>query len=331
MIVKKRNQRTLAKPIAFSGLGIHTGKNVSMRFCPAQESAGISFKRVDLPLQPIIPASVDYVIDTTLRSTNLGVGGVRIHTVEHVLAALRAYEIDNLLIEVDNMEPPVGNGSSDVFVQMIEEAGIREQKSTQPIISIKEPIYYSAGDSHLVALPSTEYRISYTLSYPGHPVLDAQFHSISLSAETFKKEIAPCRTFSLYHEVEHLIDRGLIKGGSLDNAVVIHDQAVYSKEGLFFPNEMVRHKILDLIGDLSLTGLNFMAHVISIRSGHPTNFAFAKKILALLKERENPPLKGRDCLHPNLEGVSNPLQNKELKYPGLKAWVSPISMKKEEL
>lgn len=276
---RERPQRTLAQAASFSGIGIHTGKVVNMRFLPAPEGSGIKFRRVDLPSKPEIPATVEYVVDTS-RSTILGLADVRVHTVEHVLAALRAYEIDNLCIEIDNLEPPVGNGSSDLFVQMIEEAKILDQAAKLPLVSILEPIYYSDKDIHIVALPSTEYRISYTLSYPDPEVLRAQFHSLVLTPESFKNEIAPCRTFSLYKEISYLIDKGLIKGGSLDNAVVIHDEAVFSKGGVFFPNEMVRHKILDLIGDLSLVGFPFLAHIIAIRSGHASNWQFSKKILS---------------------------------------------------
>lgn len=280
----QRKQRTLRKAIEFSGIGIHTGKNVTLRFCPAPSSTGIIFKRTDLPMQPSIPATVEYVIDTS-RSTILGLGTIRVHTVEHVLAALRAFAIDNLVIEIDNLEPPVGNGSSDVFVAMIEEAGIQELDATLPILQLKEPVYYSDKEIQIIALPADHFRISYTLSYANHPLLSAQFHDTIVDAETFKKNIAPCRTFSLYEEVAFLMDKGLILGGSLDNAVVIHKEAVYSKGGLFFPDEMVRHKVLDMIGDLMLVGLFFHAHVISLRSGHASNYQFAKKLLqSLTKE-----------------------------------------------
>lgn len=284
-LLLERTQRTLARPVSFSGIGIHTGEVVSMRFLPAEEHTGIKFKRIDLPSQPEIPATVEYVVDTS-RSTNLGLADVRVQTVEHVLAALRAFEIDNLCIEIDNLEPPVGNGSSDVFVELIEEAGILEQKAKLPIISLTEPIYYSENDIHLVALPSSEYRITYTLSYPDQPVLKAQFHSLALTPESFKNEIAPCRTFSLYKEISYLIDKGLIKGGSLRNAVVIDGEAVFSKDGLFFPDEMVRHKILDLIGDLSLVGFHFLAHIIAIKSGHTSNWKFSQKILNSFRGRD---------------------------------------------
>lgn len=279
----QRQERTLKAPANFAGIGVHTGKNVTLRFCPAPVGTGIVFKRVDLPAQPIIPASLEYVVDTS-RSTTLGLQDVRLHTVEHVLSALRAYEIDNLIVEVDNVEPPVGNGSSDVFVDMIEEVGIEEQPHKKSVWSLKKPVHFSEGDIHIVAMPSPEYRISYTLSYPNHPLLKAQFHSFALTPEGFKKEIAPCRTFSLYQELSYLIDKGLIKGGSLDNAVVINNEVVYSKGGLFYPDEMVRHKILDMIGDLSLIGFPINAHFISIRSGHASNFLFAKKLVNSLQE-----------------------------------------------
>lgn len=272
-----RKQRTLKTDASFSGIGIHTGVQVHLRFVPAKEGTGIVFKRVDLPSQPIIPATIEYVLDTT-RSTNIGIGNVRIHTVEHVLAAVRAYQIDNLCIEVSNIEPPVGNGSSDVFVDMIERAGIEEQEALKPIVKLQNPVYHSEKDIHLVALPYDGYRISYTLNYPGSKVLQAQYFNLDVDSASFKREISPCRTFSLYEEVSMLMDRGLIKGGSLDNAVIIKDEVVFSKNGLFFPDEMARHKILDMIGDLSLVGFEFHAHVIAIRAGHGSNFAFSKKL-----------------------------------------------------
>lgn len=248
-----------------------------MRFVPAKEGAGVFFKRIDLPGTPIIPATVEYVCSNS-RNTTLGIADVRINTVEHVLAAIRAYHIDNLCIEIHGIEPPVGNGSSDVFISMIEEAGILEQEGNVPIVKLCSPVYWSEGEIHLVALPYDGYRISYTLNYPETKILKSQYFSTAIDTETFKREIAPCRTFSLYGEVSALMDRGLIKGASLDNAVVIKDEVILSKDGLFFPDEMVRHKILDVVGDLSLVGFEFHAHVIAIRAGHASNVAFAKKI-----------------------------------------------------
>jgi UDP-3-O-[3-hydroxymyristoyl] N-acetylglucosamine deacetylase len=272
-----RKQRTLKNVAEYSGIGLHTGAEVTMRFVPTKEGMGISFKRVDLPGQPIIPATVEYVC-ANMRNTTLGIADVRIHTVEHVLAAIRAYNIDNIMIEINGIEPPVGNGSSDIFIDMIETSGIVEQESSTPIVKLSHPVYWSEGEIHLVAIPSDCYRISYTLNYPDTRLLKSQYYSFALTSETFKQEIAPCRTFSLYEEVSMLMDRGLIKGASLDNAVVIKDDTILSKGGLYFADEMVRHKILDVIGDLSLIGFDIQAHIIAIRSGHASNVAFARKL-----------------------------------------------------
>ncbi|MBS0654661.1 MAG: UDP-3-O-acyl-N-acetylglucosamine deacetylase, partial [Verrucomicrobia bacterium] len=194
------------------------------------------------------------------------------------LAAVRAYEIDNLCIEISAGEPPAGNGSSDVFVEMIEQAGVVEQDAHVSIRKITQPLFLTEGDIHIVGLPSDEYRISCTLHYPQARMVGSQYYSTVLTSENFKRELAPCRTFSLYEEVSHLIDRGLIKGASLENGVVVMDDAIVSKGGLYFPNEMVRHKMLDLIGDLSLIGINFTGHIIAIKPGHSTNFRFAQKL-----------------------------------------------------
>ena len=280
-MILKRNQHTLKSKIEFSGIGIHTGRDVTMRFCPAPIGTGIVFKRIDLPSQPLIPATVEYVCDL-LRSTTIGIGDVKIHTVEHVLAALNAFHIDNLLIEIDNIEPPVGNGSSDVFVEMIEKVGIETQEGSVPIFKIEAPVFWADRDIQIVALPYDGFRISYTLNYPQTKILKAQFQTFEINAHNFKSEIASCRTFSLYEEVSMLLDKGLIKGASLDNAVVIKDEVVLSKNGLFFPDEMVRHKMLDMVGDLKLVGFDFHAHIISIRSGHASNHEFAKSIYAYI-------------------------------------------------
>jgi len=276
-----RKQRTLQNDASYSGLGLHTGEKVSLRFVPAKEGTGIVFKRIDLPNQPVVPATVEYVCSNS-RNTTLGVADIRIHTVEHVLAAVKAYQIDNLCIEIDGIEPPVGNGSSDVFVEMIENAGISEQEDTVPVLSLKAPVYWSEGDIHLVGLPCDTYKISYTLDYPATKLIKSQYFSLSIDQDSFKREIASCRTFSLYEEVSTLIDKGLIKGASLDNAVVIKDDTILSKGGLFFSDEMVRHKILDVIGDLALVGYDFKAHIIAIRSGHASNVAFARKLYSQL-------------------------------------------------
>ncbi|MCC5832120.1 MAG: UDP-3-O-acyl-N-acetylglucosamine deacetylase [Chlamydiales bacterium] len=276
--MKSRPQRTLKKEVSFSGVGIHTGKEVSIRFCPAEADNGIVFQRVDLPGKPTIPAAIEYVQDTS-RSTKIGVGSASVQTVEHLLAALYAFQIDNLCVQLDEGEPPVGDGSSLPFVELIEAAGIQEQEADKIVHPLKEPLYYSKGETHLVALPSDEYRISYTLHYPHTPVIRSQYLSLPVNEKVFKSEISMCRTFALYEEITALMERGLIRGGSLENAVVIKDDVVFSKEGLRFSDEMVRHKMLDLIGDLSLVGFPFEAHVIAVRSGHRANVELGKEFV----------------------------------------------------
>jgi len=276
--MKTRLQRTLKKEVSFSGVGLHTGKEVTIRFCPAPEHSGIVFQRIDLPGRPIIPAAIEYVKETS-RSTTIGIGSCCVQTVEHVLAALHAYQIDNLCIQVTEGEPPISDGSSTTFVEMIENAGIQEQQAPATLVQLQKPIYFSQGETHLVAIPAPEYRISYTLYYPSSSVIRSQYFSCPITTETFKKDISCCRTFALYDEIKFLMEKGLIRGGSLENAVVIKDDVVFSKEGLRFPDEMVRHKVLDLIGDLALVGFYFCAHVIAIRSGHASNVALGRELV----------------------------------------------------
>lgn len=286
VVALERSQRTLLTEVSYSGIGVHSGKQVNLNLVPAKPGTGIVFRRVDLPGKPEIPASVEYVQDT-LRCTTIGVGTTQVQTIEHVVAALTANQIDNVYVDVDAEEPPIGNGSSDVFVDLIEQAGSKEQDSKIQVLKLLEPVYFSDNDIHIVALPYDGYRISYTLSYPKSEALKNQYQSIEINKETFNEELAPCRTFALYEEISLLIDHGLIKGGSLENAVVIKDDVVFSKDGLFFPDEMVRHKILDMVGDLKLVGFDFHAHIIAVKAGHTSNFAFAKKLLRYFTKGKN--------------------------------------------
>jgi len=248
-----------------------------MKFIPAPENSGIVFRRTDLSEMPSFRATYEHLVGTP-RCTNLGNSKVLIQSVEHVLSALYAYEIDNLIIELDGPEVPAVDGSSLVFLDLIEKAGTAPQSSSLFIYQLQDPVYWSKDDVHLIAIPSHEFRISYTLNYPGHPLLDAQYFSCSIDPITYKTQIAPSRTFSLYEEIIAFLDKGLIKGGSLDSGVVIKGQQVMNAEGLRFPNEMVRHKILDLMGDLALSEIRFQAHIIAIKSGHFSNTEFGKKL-----------------------------------------------------
>ncbi len=260
-----------------TGMGLFTGQKVEITLKPAEANFGICFQRVDLPDKPILPAQVQYVRGTP-RCTILGKNGTTVQTVEHLLAAIKAFDIDNLLIEIDGPEVPIGDGSGMPFMELIEEAGVCYQKVAKKFYHLTTPIFWSQGDVQLVALPSDDFKVSYTLNYPNSEILRSQFHTVLVTEENIKEQIAPCRTFSLYEETVSLIEQGLIKGGSLENAVIIKGGAILNPEGLRFPDEMARHKILDLLGDLSLVGFSFVAHIIAIRSGHFSNTSFAKEL-----------------------------------------------------
>lgn len=278
-------QRTLQSKVTAAGIGLFSGEKVSISLCPGETDSGIVFQRIDLPHRPLLPARSEYVQGTP-RCTIIGNGKEYVQTVEHLLAALRAYGIDNVLIEISGSEVPIFDGSSRHFVEMIESAGICENDGVKEVYSLKTPVFWSQGDIHLIALPSDEYRISYTLHYPHSKLIGTQFYTFALDEQGFKNEIAPCRTFSLYEEIAPMIEKGHVKGGSLENAVIIKGDAVVNPEGLRFSDEMARHKVLDLIGDLSLVP-PFLAHVVAVRSGHASNNAFAKQLLNHIK-MENP-------------------------------------------
>jgi len=269
-------QATIEKSVKLNGIGLHSGELTTLRFLPAEENTGIVFRRIDLPGKPEIPALVTSVVNTQ-RSTTLGIGSAYVQTVEHILAALQCLEIDNAIIEVDAPETPLTDGSGKQFIEAIESAGRVEQNAKSDFMEISKPIAVDAEDMTLCALPCEEYKISYTMNYK-HPVVGTQFHSFAIDRATFIKEIGPARTFATYNELEQLLKNGLIKGGSLDNAIIVTDQAILSKEGLRYKDEFVRHKIMDMIGDLSLVGRRLRAHVVSLRSGHTFNVKLARAI-----------------------------------------------------
>lgn len=268
-------QTTLESAISISGIGLFTGEKVSVNLCPAPVNTGIIFQRIDLPGKPEIPARLSFVREAP-RCTRLGSEKGSVMMVEHLLSALFSLGIDNVRIEVEGSEIPAGDGSAQHFVDLIERAHTKVLEAPRSYISIAAPLFWSEGDVHLIALPSSEFRLSYTLHYPQSPILRSQYFSFSMDPEQFKKEIAPCRTFSLYEEILPFIEKGWIKGGGLENALVIKGDQILNPEGARFPDEMVRHKVLDLIGDLALIGTPILAHVIAVRSGHASNVAFAK-------------------------------------------------------
>lgn len=270
-------QKTLKSAISFQGIGLFTGASTSLRLIPAPENTGIVFKRVDLQATPSILAHVE-AADAGMRCTRIGSQDKGIQTVEHLLSALHAFGVCNVFIELDGPEVPILDGSALFFSQKIIEVGCEEQ-GDRPVYHLQEPVFFSQGETHIVAIPSHELRMSYTLHYPESSLLSSQFYSVVINEHSFLQEIAPCRTFSLYEEIAPFIASGLVKGGSLDNAVIVKEGKVMNEGGLRFPDEMVRHKILDLLGDLALINRSFLAHVIAIRSGHRSNIAFAKEML----------------------------------------------------
>lgn len=280
-----KNQRTLKKAVSFEGIALHTGDKAKITFRPAPQDSGVSFLRRDLEGAPSIPAHLSHVISVA-RGTTIGNGRVKVHTVEHVLASLMGFGIDNLVIEMDASEPPLGDGSALPFVEMIKAAGIEELPAPKKIFQLEEPIFLEEENVNLIALPCDVFRVSFVLSYK-NTILKDQYHSFTIDPKTFEKEIAPSRTFGFYEEVEDLMKRGLIKGGSLDNAVVIVKDAILCKEKLRFEDEFVRHKILDIIGDLFLIGKFIKAHVIAVKSGHEMNIELAKQIEARSQTAES--------------------------------------------
>ena len=270
-----QKQRTLQRSVVASGIGIFSGQKVELRLSPSEKQTGIVFKRIDLDGQPEFSARLEHV-QATPRCTVIGDGKISVQTVEHLLSALCAYEIDNVLIEISGPEVPIFDGSALGFIEMIERAGVCELALNKKVVKIQSPLFWSQGDIHLVALPSDHFQVSYTLHYPHSSAVGTQYYTFVLSQENYKAEIAPSRTFSIYEEIAPMIEKGLVKGGNLTNAVIIKGNQVVNPEGLRFHDEMVRHKILDLIGDLSLIPIRFTAHIIAVRSGHSSNNAFAK-------------------------------------------------------
>lgn len=270
-------QKTLSKPVTLSGKGLFTGEEATITLQPADVDTGIVFRRIDLPGRPSFQAHLRYLVGTP-RCTILGNGKTTVQTVEHLLAALTALQVDNVLIELRGPEVPIFDGSSLPFVNAIQSVGYALQDQVKELLSIKEPVFWSKDEVHLVALPSHTFQISYTLHFPQSKFLGTQYYSAEITPEIFAEEIAPSRTFCLYEEITPFIEKGLIKGGGPNNAVIIKQEKVINPDGVRFPDEMARHKVLDLIGDLTLLGRPLCAHVIAIRSGHASNIAFVEEL-----------------------------------------------------
>lgn len=309
-------QQTLAKEVSLKGIGLHSGALSEITLCPAKENHGYIFQRTDLEGQPLIKADVDNVISTE-RGTTLGKNNAEVHTTEHLLAALYACKIDNCLIKINGPEVPIMDGSALPFVNAVEEAGFEEQSAEREYFVLKENLAWEDPErgTEMLAVPTNggEYRITVMVDYQS-PVLGTQ-HASMYQVDDFKKEIAPCRTFVFLRELQYLADKNLIKGGSLDNAIVLIERANVSKEELHdlaiklgkenadlainydgigvlnstklqFENEPARHKLLDIVGDLALVGKRIRGHILAARPGHKTNVEFAKILKQKIKESE---------------------------------------------
>ena len=302
-IIHHKQQRTIKKASSCTGVGLHTGVESTITFKPAPENYGIRFKRTDIKGSPAIKADIDHVVDIS-RGTTIKQNGIRIHTVEHTLAAVSGLRIDNILIELTSKETPVMDGSAKDFVEALQSSGRVTQEANRRVLPIGRAVTYSdtVKEIDIHVIPSDRFRVTFMVEYP-LPQLGTQYEAIYNMEEDFAKEVAPARTFCFMSEVEMLKEQGLIKGGSLGNAVVIMDKKIDPKEidhlralfgieetiisgangvlngmALRFQNEPVRHKTLDLIGDLALLGIPIKGHVTAARSGHASNVEFVKMI-----------------------------------------------------
>jgi len=326
VIKTDKKQRTIEKEVTLTGVGLHTGENVTLKFIPAPENHGYAFKRVDLEGEPIIEADASYVINTQ-RGTNLEKRGVKIQTSEHVLAALVGLEIDNILIELDAPELPIMDGSAKFFVEALEQAGILEQDKDREEFIVKEVISYKdeATGSEITIIPSDEYQVTTMVDF-GTKVLGTQNATLEKISD-FKKEIADARTFSFLHELEMLLENGLIQGGDLNNAIIYVDKKIsdttmkkllkaFKKEKLAVkpngildnltlhqPDEAARHKLLDVIGDVALTGTRIRGKIIANKPGHIVNTLFSKKLAQIIKSEKRNKVPKYDLNKPPLMDI----------------------------
>jgi UDP-3-O-[3-hydroxymyristoyl] N-acetylglucosamine deacetylase len=272
------NQRTISEPVSCQGVGLHSGVKVKLTLWPAPADHGIVFVRTDTPSPVSIPALSEYVVDTSLATT-LGKDGVKVGTVEHLLSALAGLGIDNVRVELSGPEVPVMDGSAAHFVQMVQSAGVRELAESRGYLVIKKPITVQEGDKEATLAPARRFRISCTIDFT-HPLISSQSFELEMSDRGFSGEISRARTFGFLRDVETLKKHGLARGGSLDNAIVVDESSILNPDGLRFPDEFVRHKILDAVGDVSLFGRPLIGHLKVFKTGHALNHKLVQKVLA---------------------------------------------------
>lgn len=268
-------QRTISRAVACSGIGTHSGQTVNLNIRPAPVNHGIKFIRTDLPDSPCISAHFNMVVDTSL-ATVIGYDGFIVSTIEHLMASFAGLSIDNALVELDAYEMPIMDGSAGPFTALLKSAGIEEQPAARYYFVIREPIELTADGKSVGVYPSDQFTITCTIEYD-HPLIQKQICTYDLSDVTFESEISKARTFGFLHEYEYLKRFGLAQGSSLDNVLVIDRDHIMNTDGLRYPDEFARHKILDCIGDFSLLGMPIKGHVVATKSGHTFNHAFLKK------------------------------------------------------
>src|SRR5262245_13409828 len=274
-------QQTINRPATYSGVGLHSGNRVNMTFLPAAPNTGVRFRRVDLEDKPEIEARIEHVVENN-RSTTLAKGNTRIHTVEHVLAAFAGFGIDNAIVELDANEPPIADGSSQEYCKLIQSSGIVAQDERREAYAVQAPIELEMGETVMLLFPDDVFKITCTSSDKQGRF--TQFYSLELSPKSWETELARARTFCFFEEIEFLIKNGLIRGGSLENAVVIRDDAVLTTEPLRYPDEFVRHKILDIMGDLALLGRPLCGHIVAIKPSHSANCELARQLHAQMRK-----------------------------------------------
>lgn len=278
MNTMEKYQHTLSKAVRFGGIGLHSGEAVSLTVKPAAANCGVRFVRTDQQGHGCIPAVMNQVVSTTLATT-LATGGVSVSTTEHLLAALAGLGIDNALVELDGPEVPILDGSAGPFVLILQKAGRRRQKALRRFLKITREITFQDGDKTLRVLPYDGFKVTSVIDFD-HPLIRRQSCTMEISVDSFVREVASARTFGFLDEVEKLQENGLALGGSLDNAIVIDRFGILNNEGLRFPDEFVRHKVLDLIGDLALLGYPLLGHVVANKSGHGQHLGLMQAIAA---------------------------------------------------
>lgn len=290
-------QRTLSKPASCSGIGVHSGKDVNLTIKPAPVNHGVKFVRTDLPGDQMVPALFNTVVDTSL-ATVISSNGVIVSTIEHLMAGLAGLSIDNAIVELDSYEMPIMDGSAALFTKLIKNAGIKDQDYPRCFFIVKKPIELKSDDKSVGVYPALTFKLTCTIEYD-HPLIKKQSFTTEVTDQIFEKEISRARTYGFLHEIEYLKRYGLARGATLESGIAIDKDRIVNKEGLRYPDEFVRHKILDSIGDFSLLGMPILGHIVAHKSGHAFNQAFLQKFFSKKDCWETRPMQGfesRNCV-----------------------------------